>query len=118
MAEQTCIGLLPPLFQPITAYERAAASLGVELAVVTPARIDWQAEQVEALVWSGADWQTKTVDLPRAFYNRYGPKPKVVNRLELLGGKRQRSSTTSPILTNWMSIGPCSNPNSSAIFHG
>jgi len=88
MAEQTCIGLLTPFFQPITAYERAAASLGVELAVVTPARIDWQAEQVEALVWSGADWQTKTVDLPRAFYNRfYGPKPKVVNRLELLVGK-------------------------------
>lgn len=90
MAEQRRIGLLTPFFQPIPAYGGPASRLGVELAIVTPRRINWSTEEVEALVWDGASWQLATVPLPRAFYNRfYGPKPQVVNRLELLVGKNK-----------------------------
>lgn len=90
MAEETCIGLLSPFFVPIPAYERPAAELGVKLAVVTPSRIDWQREEVEGLVWDGSSWQQQILPIPKAFYNRfYGPKPKVVNRLELLLGKNK-----------------------------
>jgi hypothetical protein len=88
MTEQKLIGLLTPFFQPIPAYERAAAALGVELAIVTPSRVDWQSEEVQALAFDGSKWEEKLVPLPGAYYNRfYGPKPKVVNRLELLVGK-------------------------------
>ena len=88
--EKKCIGLLTPFFQPIPAYTRPAAELGAELAIITPRRIDWQEQRVEALLWDGSTWQQQTIPLPRAFYNRfYGPKPKVATRLEMLVGKNK-----------------------------
>lgn len=64
MTEQRLIGLLTPFFQPIPAYERAAAALGVELAIVTPSRVDWQSEEVQALAFDGSKWEEKLVPLP------------------------------------------------------
>lgn len=88
--EKQRIGLLTPFFQPIPAYAQPAAELGVDLVIVTPPRIDWQKQQVEALLFDGGNWIQQTVPLPRAYYNRfYGPKPKVVNRLELLVGRNK-----------------------------
>lgn len=90
MKERVLLGLLTPFFRPIPAYAKAAAGLGVDLAVVTPKRINWSDGQVDALVWSEGAWERKTVGIPKAFYNRfYGPKPQVISRLELVIGKNR-----------------------------
>ncbi len=84
------IGLLSPFFQPITGYEESARDLGVDLVLVTARRIDWQNHEVQGLIYNGQEWEEKTAPLPRSFYNRYyGPKPKVVSRLETIIGKNK-----------------------------
>lgn len=90
MTEKLRIGLLTPFPKPITGYARGAVKLGLELVVVTPRGINWPAGEVQGLVWNGEVWQEQTVPLPRALYNRfYGPKPKLINRLELVIGKNR-----------------------------
>lgn len=90
MTKKVRIGLLSPFFKPISGYERAAISLDVDLVIVTPSRIDWKAGELDALLFNGQEWVFDTVPIPHAIYNRYyGPKPKVVNRLELVIGKNK-----------------------------
>ncbi len=90
MSNQRRIGLLSPFFLPIAAYEKPANDLNIGLVIVTPNRIDWKRQKVQGLLWTGEAWIEDSVVLPRAHYNRfYGPKPKVVDRLEGLLGKNK-----------------------------
>ncbi len=84
------LGLLSPFYKPISGYEGAASELEVDLVIVTPGRIDWKKQVVQGLLYDGQAWIEKTVSLPPALYNRYyGPKPKVVSRLETIIGKNK-----------------------------
>lgn len=88
MGKKVQIGLLSPFFVPISGYEEAANHLNLDLVIVTPQRIDWKKHVVSGLVFTGQAWVEETVSLPRSVYNRYyGPRPKVVNRLETVIGK-------------------------------
>lgn len=90
MTEKVSIGLLTPFFQPIPGYERAAVNLGINLVIVTPNNIHWPTGELTGLVFTDKEWVTQEVPLPSAYYNRYyGPKPKVVSRLELVVGKNK-----------------------------
>ena len=88
MSEKLTIGLLSPFFQPIPGYEQAAINLDMNLVIVTPKRVDWAKKEVAGLLWNGQEWVRDSVSIPRSLYNRYyGPKPKIVSRLELVIGK-------------------------------
>ena len=90
MSNKVQIGLLSPFFQPIPAYEGPARDLGVDLVLVTAKRIDWKRHEVDGLVYDGQAWEERTVPLPPSLYNRYyGPKPKVVSRLETIIGRNK-----------------------------
>ena len=90
MSNKPKIGLLSPFHIPITAYEGPANDLDVDLVIVTPTRIDWKDREVRGLVWAGKAWNEETVALPPVLYNRYyGPKPKVVDRLEIILGQNK-----------------------------
>ncbi|NMB19264.1 MAG: hypothetical protein GX979_00220 [Firmicutes bacterium] len=90
MSPKTQIGLLSPFFKPIPGYEEAAQDLNVDLVIVTPRRIDWMNHKVHGLVYNGQRWEEEDVPLPPSLYNRYyGPKPKVVSRLETILGKNK-----------------------------
>lgn len=90
MSNKMKIGLLSPFFLPISGYEEAADQLNVDLVIVTPQRIDWKNHGVYGLVYNGQAWEEETVALPRSLYNRYyGPKPKIVSRIEAVIGKNK-----------------------------
>ncbi len=90
MSSKPKIGLLSPFLVPISGYEQPANGLNVDLVVVTPGRIDWKSHQVHGLIWNGEEWSEELCPLPPSLYNRYyGPKPKVVNRLETILGKNK-----------------------------
>ncbi|NMB00743.1 MAG: YheC/YheD family protein [Firmicutes bacterium] len=90
MTAKAQIGLLTPFFRPIEGYQTAAVNVNIDLVVVTPNRINWQTNEVDALLYNGHEWVPSTVPIPKAIYNRYyGPKPKVINRLELIIGKNK-----------------------------
>lgn len=90
MTKKIQIGFLSPFFQPISGYEEAADYLNVDLVIVTPRRIDWRSQAVHGLIYNGQAWTEETVSLPRSLYNRYyGPKPKVVDRLETIIGQNK-----------------------------
>lgn len=90
MSSKEQIGLLSPFFQPIPAYEEPAQELNVDLVIVTPKRIDWKTYQVRGLVYTGETWDVCDVPLPLSLYNRYyGPKPRIVNRIETIIGKNK-----------------------------
>ncbi|MCK9524746.1 MAG: YheC/YheD family protein [Limnochordia bacterium] len=90
MSQKMQIGLLSPFFQPIPGYEESAQDLDLGLVIVTPRRIDWKNQAVHGLVYNGQAWEEESVPLPPSLYNRYyGPKPKVVTRLETVLGKNK-----------------------------
>lgn len=90
MPKKPVIGLLSPFFQPIPGYEAAANALNLNLLITNPNKIAWKTLQVRGLLWNGQNWITKAVKLPPVFYNRYyGPKPKVVDELEVVIGKNR-----------------------------
>jgi glutathione synthase/RimK-type ligase-like ATP-grasp enzyme len=90
MSGKVRIGLLSPFFVPLTGYEESAHHLCVDLVMVTPGRINWKTHEVLGLVYDGQAWTEDTVSLPPSLYNRYyGPKPKIVDRLETILGKNK-----------------------------
>ncbi len=90
MSKKVQVGLLSPFFLPLAGYEESARHLDLDLVMVTPNRINWKSQEVYGLIYNGQAWIEDNVPLPRSLYNRYyGPKPKIVSRLEAALGKNK-----------------------------